>query len=147
MLSTLSSDAPMHSSLLYIPFWTSHFLSTAAAFTSTSTTFADLLLLHCTSCEVFWSWTQWKNMLWQWSFKKAFCFVVSHNLSIPFCHLVVFLSCSSTYFMAKAISQATLEVNPFSDNFFQLIHLSIYLEIHQTELYLARILYHLIVYL
>lgn len=49
--------------------------------------------------------------------------------------------------MAKAISQATLEVNPFSDNFFQLIHLSIYLEIHQTELYLARILYHLIVYL
>lgn len=77
-LCTLScpvlTAAPMHSSVLRTPFWTSHFPSAAAAFASPSITFADLLLVHCTSCEVFCSWTQWRNMLWQWSFKESFLF-------------------------------------------------------------------------
>ena len=50
--------------------------------------------------------------------------------------------------MAKAISQAALEVNPFLDNnFFQLIHLPIYLQIHQSALYLATVLHHILEYL
>lgn len=50
--------------------------------------------------------------------------------------------------MAKAISQKALEVNPFSDNnFFQLIHLPVYLQIHQRALYLAAVLHRILEYL